>query len=182
MHWLDWTLLLLLVIAIMRGYRSGFIVQAISLGSLILGWLLADPASQVLIDLLATKGVTLTMGWITWIISFIVVQFLARLLLGFLLKGVGAILGVFNKMAGALLSLLVTTMLLVAILNCYTALSPRYGWSQILAESSIAPELIRFGETILPTRLLIQQGVDKHLTPKVETAPTDTITTETYYE
>lgn len=179
MHWLDWTLLLLLVIAIIRGYRSGFISQAISLGSLVLAWLLADPASKVLIDLLANQGVTMAMGWFTWLLSFVIVQFIARLLLRIFLKGVGAMLGALNRVAGAILSLLVTAMMLVALLNCYTALSPRYGWGEIPKESTIAPELIKIGETILPTRLLIQKGVEDHLTPKVEPTaepvPTDTI-------
>ncbi len=63
--------------------------QAIQLGSWVLAWLLADPASQVLIDLFAAKGVTLTMGWVTWLIAFLVVQLLSRLLLKFFLCGLG---------------------------------------------------------------------------------------------
>ena len=176
MHWLDITLLFLLGIAILRGYRSGFMSQAIQLGSWVLAWLLADPASQVLIDLFAAKGVTLTMGWVTWLIAFLVVQLLSRLHLKFFFKGVGVALGIFNKVAGALLSLLVTTMALVVMLNCYSALSPRYGWGGVPQQSTIAPEIVRFGETILPTRLLIQKEVNQHLTPKAkEATPADTI-------
>ena len=165
MHWLDITLLLLLGIAILRGYRSGFISQAIQLGSWVLAWLLADPASRILIDLFAAQGVTLTVGWITWLIAFLVVMLLSRLLLKFFLKGVGVALGIFNKIAGALLSLMVTTMALVMLLNCYSALSPRYGWGGVPEKSTLAPEIVRFGETILPTRLLIQKEVNQHLTP-----------------
>lgn len=176
MHWLDITLLLLLGIAILRGYRSGFISQAIQLGSWVLAWLLADPASRILIDLFAAQGVTLTVGWITWLIAFLVVMLLSRLLLKFFLKGVGVALGIFNKIAGALLSLMVTTMALVVLLNCYSALSPRYGWGGVPEKSTLAPEIVRFGETILPTRLLIQKEVNQHLTPKAEEpSPADTI-------
>lgn len=171
MHWLDITLLLLLLFSMVRGYRSGFISQAIELGTVVLAWVLANPASLVIIDLFAHQGVTLVGGWVTWLISFLVVLGLSRFLLRFLLKGVGAALGKINKLAGSLLSLIVTTLLLVVLLNFYTSLSPRYHWGGIPKESTIAPEIQRIGETILPTRLLIQQEVEKHLTPKEHTMP-----------
>ncbi|MDO5016793.1 MAG: CvpA family protein [Porphyromonas sp.] len=174
MHWLDITLLVILGISLLRGYRSGFIFQAIQLGSIILAWLLAAPISKVLVDLLSNKGVTVTVGWITWLISFVIVVYLSRLLLRFFLKGVDAVLGGLNKFAGALLSLAVTTMMSVILLNFYSSLSPRYGWPAVLQESSIATELQKMGETILPTRLLIQRGVEEHLSPQGESTPTDT--------
>lgn len=163
MNWLDIVLLVLLVLSVLRGYRRGFVAQAIELGSVVLAWIVADPFSAVLIDLFAAKGVSLTAGWITWLLSFVVVLYLTRLLAGFLLKGVGQILGGVNRLAGAVLSLFVTTMLLVVLLNVYASLSPRYGWGGIPEESTIAPEIQKVGETILPTRLLIEQGVEEHL-------------------
>lgn len=163
MNWLDIILLVLLVLSVLRGYRRGFVAQAIELGSVVLAWIVADPFSAVLIDLFAAKGVSLTAGWITWLLSFVVVLYLTRLLAGFLLKGVGQILGGVNRLAGAVLSLFVTTMLLVVLLNVYTSLSPRYGWGGIPEESTIAPEIQKVGETILPTRLLIEQEVEEHL-------------------
>lgn len=179
MHWLDIVLLILLGLSLLRGYRSGFVAQAIELGSLILAWIIADPVSKVLIDLFTAKGVSLTTGWITWSLSFFVALFLIRLVANFLLKGAGQILGVVNRLAGAALSLLVTTMVLVVLLNLYSALSYRYDWGGIPEESTIAPQLQNVGETILPTRLLIQQGVEEHLIPKgIEVAPTDSIYTE----
>ncbi len=167
MNWLDIVLLVLLVLSVLRGYRRGFVAQAIELGSVVLAWIVADPFSAVLIDLFAAKGVSLTAGWITWLLSFVVVLYLTRLLAGFLLKGVGQILGGVNRLAGAVLSLFVTTMLLVVLLNVYASLSPRYGWGGIPEESTIAPEIQKVGETILPTRLLIEQGVEEHLPPTV---------------
>lgn len=179
MHWLDIVLLILLILSVLRGYRRGFVAQAIELGSVVLAWILADPFSAVLIDLCASKGVSLTAGWITWLISFTLVLYLTRLLARFLLKGVGQILGGLNRLAGAILSLLVTTMLLVALLNVYTSLSPRYGWGGLPRESTIAPEIQKVGETILPTRLLIEKGVEEHLNPNgKEVVPTDSIYTE----
>ncbi|MDD7438698.1 MAG: CvpA family protein [Bacteroidales bacterium] len=163
MNWLDIVLLVLLVLSVLRGYRRGFVAQAIELGSVVLAWIVADPFSAVLIDLFAAKGVSLTAGWITWLLSFVVVLYLTRLLAGFLLKGVGQILGGVNRLAGAVLSLFVTTMLLVVLLNVYASLSPRYGWGEIPEESTIAPEIQKVGETILPTRLLIEQEVEEHL-------------------
>lgn len=163
MNWLDIVLLVLLVLSVLRGYRRGFVAQAIELGSVVLAWIVADPFSAVLIDLFAAKGVSLTAGWITWLLSFVVVLYLTRLLAGFLLKGVGQILGGVNRLAGAVLSLFVTTMLLVVLLNVYASLSPRYGWGGIPEESTIAPEIQKVGETILPTRLLIEQEVEEHL-------------------
>lgn len=174
MHWLDIVLLVLLALSIFRGYKRGFVSQAIELGSVVLAWILANPFSSVLIDLFASKGVGLTAGWITWLLSFFVVLTLTRLIAGFLLKGIGEILGGLNRLGGAALSLLVTMMLLVVLLNCYSSLSHRYSWGGIPEESTIAPEIQRIGETILPTRLLIQQGVEEHLNPNgTEVAPTD---------
>lgn len=177
MNWLDIALLLFLVIALIRGYRSGFISQAIELGSFVLAWLLANPVSLVVIDFFANKGISLVTGWITWLISFLVVVVLSRLLLGFLLKGVGQVLGGFNRIAGALLSILVTTMLLAMVLNFYLALSDWYGWGGLPENSTIAPKVQEFGETILPTRLLIQQEVEEQLKPKwgIDLAPADSI-------
>ncbi len=175
MNWLDITLLLLLVLSLVRGYRSGFISQAIQLGSIVLAWVLADPASLVLIDLFANKGLTLVSGWVTWLLSFVLVLFLSRLLFHFFLKGIGSALGKINKVAGSLLSLVVTTMIMVILLNFYSALSPRYGWDGLPKESTIAPEIQQIGETILPTRLLIKKEVEKHLNPNEPTTPNDTI-------
>ncbi len=178
MHWLDIVLLILLVISALRGYRSGFVAQAIGLGSVVLAYILADPVSLVVIDLFASKGVSLTAGWISWSLAFLVVVTLTRWIARFLLKGVGQMLGVVNRLAGVVLSLLVTMMLLVVLLNIYSSLSPRYGWGGIPEACTIAPEIQKVGETILPTRLLIQQGVREHLDPNgVEVAPTDSIYT-----
>lgn len=179
MHWLDIVLLVLLFLSILKGYRNGFVSQAIELGSVVLAWILANPFSNVLIDLFASKGVGLTGGWISWFLSFFVLLTIIRLLAGFLLKGVGQMLGCFNRVAGAVLSFVVAMMLCVVLLNFYSSLSPRYGWGGIPEECTIAPEIQKIGETILPTRLLIEQGVEEHLNPNgEENAPTESLETE----
>lgn len=156
MHWLDIALLLLLGLAVVRGFSSGFVHQLISVGSIILGIILANPASRFLADLFGAEYFS-SGSWWSWMLSFLVVVIAARLLFGFFFSGIGKALGVVNKLLGAALSMMVTGIVLSVLLNFYSVLSYQYRWSPIPKDLKVAPYIIELGETILPDRLFIQQ-------------------------
>lgn len=159
MHWLDITLLLLLGLALVRGYSSGFVNQLITVGTVILAITLASPASKFLADLFGAEYFS-SGSWWSWMLSFLFVLITSRLLFSFFLSGIGSVLGVFNKLLGAALSIAVSGVILSILLNFYTVLSQQYKWAPIPQDLVVAPYVIELGETIMPDRLFIDKELE----------------------
>lgn len=156
MHWLDIILLVLLVISLIRGFSSGFIKQAINLASVIGAFFLATPFSLFVVDLIAKHGPTITNSWISWIISFLLLIIIIRLIANFLLSGIEVVLGTINRILGAALSLLITMVFLSVLLGFYSNVGKKYNWTPIPNNLVIYPVIQEIGKTILPEHLFIQ--------------------------
>lgn len=156
MHWLDILLLVLLVISIIRGISSGFIQQAINLSSVVGAFILANPFSNFLLDVIAKHEPNLSCSWVGWLISFLVLVVLIRLLANFLLSGIAPLLGPLNKLLGAALSFVVTALLLSIVINFYVNIGKKYEWAPIPEGLLVYPIINEIGKTILPEQLFIK--------------------------
>lgn len=156
MHWLDITLLVLLVIAIIRGINSGFVKQAISLLSVVGAFLLATPFSIFIMDLLSQQGTNITNDWISWGISFIILVIIFRILGHIFLSGLDIALGSLNKLLGAIFSLLITTILLSVLFGFYSNMGAKYGWPPVPDGLVIYPKIMTVSKTILPEHLFLE--------------------------
>ena len=149
----DGILLILLLLAFPRGYKSGFTRQLSHLLALLVALLVASPLSLWLSDLLSTEGISIRATWILWSLSFLLAGATAQLLLGYLLSGLRILLGSLDKLAGALLAFLSTALLFALLLQAYSSIGSRYHWPPTPATSKISPILEELGKTLLPQRL-----------------------------
>lgn len=158
MHWLDILLLVLLGISIVRGISSGFIKQVINLSSVVGAFILANPFSKYLLDIISKHGTNITSSWVGWLLSFVVLVLLIRLLATFLLSGIAPLLGTINRLLGAILSCLVTALILSIMINFYANIGKKYEWPPIPEGLIIYPIINDIGKTILPEQLFIKNN------------------------
>ena len=100
--------IILLILFFIRGYYRGFIVAAFSVLAILLGVLCALKLSQSLAAWLLAKGYV-TSGWVqvvSYVLLFVAVVLVVHLIAKLLQKAVeGLMLGIINRLAGALLYL-----------------------------------------------------------------------------
>ena len=150
MNWLDWTLLVLLAAAAVRGFFRGFVVELASLVALVLGiwaashynarvaaWLELDPQHEV----------------VSFVITFIGVLVLVHLLARVVTKAMDlAQLGLPNKVAGLLFGVLRAAFVLSVALNLLLARAEVSGLvpQEAMKGSALYGPLRAFAPMIVP--------------------------------
>ena len=155
MNILDIILLLCFVPAIFQGIRKGFIAQAVSIISIILGiWASAHFADVV-------------SGWIAQYITaseqvlrlvafalILVLVFLVLAALGKMLEGVIKLvmLGWLNKLLGVVFALLKTGLIVGLVIMAFSSLNENFKFVQesVLNESILYPPLKKLGFEVFP--------------------------------
>lgn len=119
MNWLDWTLLVLLAAAAVRGFFRGFVVELASLVALVLGiW----AASHYNARVAAWLGLEAQQEVVSFIVTFIGVLVLVHLLARVVTKAMDlAQLGLPNKVAGLFFGALRASFMLSVALNLLMA-------------------------------------------------------------
>ena len=155
MNILDIILLICFVPALVQGIRKGFIAQAISIISIIVGiW-----ASARFADLVA--------GWVAQYITasepviklvafalILIVVFIVLGLLGKMLEGMFRLvmLGWLNRLLGAIFSLLKAGLIIGLLIIAFTSLNETFRFVQesVLNESVLYPSLKKLASEIFP--------------------------------
>lgn len=150
MNWLDWTLLVLLAAAAIRGFFRGFVVEIASLVAVILGiWV----ASRYNTHVATWVGMDAQHEVISFVVTFIGVLILVHLLAKVLTKVMDmAMLGLPNKVAGTLFGALRAAFVLSVVLNILMARVEVSGLvsQQTLDDSELYRPLRGFAPFIVP--------------------------------
>jgi len=131
MNYLDIIIAILLIIAIVSGYRKGFIHQLASLAALILGIFLAVKFSKLISPFLnehftSSANVAKVLAFV---IVFIIVMILVHLLGRFLEKTFEEIeLGPLNKLAGCIFSLIKMLFIISCIMILLKLSIIKFNW------------------------------------------------------
>jgi membrane protein required for colicin V production len=136
MNWLDWLLLILLLIAGIKGFSRGFIVESASLLALLLGiWV----ASRFSLRVAEAIGIGPERETLAFVVTFLAVLVAVHVLARFLTTLIDlAQLGLPNKLAGIAFGVLRSAFVLSIVLNLLI------GWS----DDGFPPRPVREGSTL----------------------------------
>ena len=155
MNILDAIILICLIPAVIQGLRKGFISQAISIVSFIVGiWASARFANVVTAWI--SQYITAS-EQILKIVAFaliLVVVFIVLGLVGRILESIlnFAFLGWVNRLAGVIFSLLKTFLILGLIIIAFNSLNTTFGFvkPEVLADSVLYTPLKNIADTVFP--------------------------------
>ncbi|MDO4790631.1 MAG: CvpA family protein [Porphyromonas sp.] len=123
MQGVDIVLLIILTIALIKGLRDGFVLQAFSLIGLLAAVLMGVTLAPVLRDLIfpdVEERAAVAIWIVSWIVTSAVVLFLFSILSKILSTTVSATpLGFINKIVGGIFSLLATCLVLAFLIELY---------------------------------------------------------------
>lgn len=155
MNILDIILLICFIPAVVQGLRKGFISQAISIVSLIVGiWLSARFASAVSIWI--GQWVTAS-GQVLEIVAFALILILVFLALGAIGKLLEAtirlvMLGWLNRLLGVVFALLKTMLIVGLVIMAFNSLNVTFGFvkEEVLNQSMLYPPLKNLANDVFP--------------------------------
>lgn len=115
MNWLDWSLLLLLALAAVKGFQRGFIIELAALLAVVLGiWAAVHLSDQVAVAV----GIDAENVALAFLVTFLAVLLVVHLLARFLTTLIDlAQLGLPNKLAGVLFGVVRSAFSLSVVLN-----------------------------------------------------------------
>lgn len=149
MNWLDWVLLILLLLAGLKGFQRGFVVELASLVALVLGiWAGVHVSDRVA----ALLGIGPDQRALAFLVTFLLVLIGVHLLAHVLTRLIDlAQLGLPNKLAGVGFGMLRSAFALSVLLNLLTAytegaLPP----ADTRADSRLAGPIGAFAPAVLP--------------------------------
>lgn len=150
MNWLDWTLLILIGAAAVKGFFRGFVVEIASLVAVILGiWVATRYNARVA----AWVGMDADHEVLSFIVTFIGVLVLVHLLAKVITKAMDmAMLGLPNKVAGTLFGAIRSAFVLSVVLNILMARAEVTGIvpKETLESSTLYQPLRAFAPFIVP--------------------------------
>jgi membrane protein required for colicin V production len=140
MNWLDIVIIVLLVVAVFSGLKTGFIKSAFSLAGLVLGVVLAGRFYTSLSGLLTALPNESIANIAAFIIIFLVVLIIAAILGTLFTKLVSTLLlGWLNRLLGAILGLCLAAFFIASLLTIWVKFA---GPNDIILGSLIAPILL----------------------------------------
>lgn len=155
MNILDIILLICFIPAVVQGLRKGFISQAISIVSLIVGiWLSARFASAVSVWI--GQWITAS-GQVLEIVAFALILILVFLALGAIGKLLEAtirlvMLGWLNRLLGVVFALLKTMLIVGLVIMAFNSLNVTFGFvkEEVLNQSMLYPPLKNLANDVFP--------------------------------
>lgn len=155
MNILDIILLICFIPAVIQGLRKGFISQAISIVSLVLGiWLSARFASAV--SSWIGQWITAS-GQVLEIVAFALILILVFLGLGAIGKLIEAtiklvMLGWLNRLLGVVFALLKTMLIVGLVIMAFNSLNVTFGFvkEEVLNQSMLYPPLKNLANDVFP--------------------------------
>jgi len=155
MNILDIILLICFIPAVVQGIRKGFISQAISIVSLIVGiWLSARFASAVSVWI--GQWITAS-GQVLEIVAFALILILVFLALGAIGKLLEAtirlvMLGWLNRLLGVVFALLKTMLVVGLVIMAFNSLNVTFGFvkEEVLNQSMLYPPLKNLANDVFP--------------------------------
>lgn len=147
MNWLDIVVIVILIISIFSGVKSGLIKSILSLAGVIIGVVLAGRYYATLANVLSFIPHEGAAKIIAFAIILIAVMVIFGIIAALLTKVVSAImLGWLNRLGGAVLGLILGGIFCGAILAIWVKF---LGMSGAIAQSAIAPILLNYFPVIL---------------------------------
>ncbi len=132
MNWLDWVLLAVLVLAAIKGFMRGFVVELASLLGIVLGiWVASHYNGRVA----GWAGLNLDHEVLSFAVTFLAVLVLVHLLAKAITKAMDlAMLSLPNKVAGTVFGMVRSAFILSVLLNLLLA---RAGGKDLLPQSAV---------------------------------------------
>lgn len=131
MQGIDIALLIILIIAFIKGLRDGFILQAFSVLGLLAAMILGISLAPVLINFIPVKpegGAFIAMWIVAWIVTSSIVLLLFSMLSKILSSTVNSTpLGFINKILGSLFSIVATGLILSFLIGLYEMGRSKFG-------------------------------------------------------
>lgn len=156
MNWIDWVIVILLLVGLVRGLMKGLVYMVASLAAIVLGILLAVRLSHAARTFLEGR-LDVNPAWLP-VISFIFVFILVALgiyLLAFVLdKSLKAVaLGIPNRILGGLFGLLMNALLLSVIISVLNTVNHSKGFlpNEAVAQSKLYEPVSKFAPAIFPS-------------------------------
>lgn len=169
MHAIDICLAIILVLALIKGFRDGIVVQVCGIAGLLLGAWLAYHFGRQAGAWIGLEGNTaVAVGFVLILIGTLLVLALA----GRVVRGIFHLagLGIVDKIGGALLSIIKTGFVLSLLLSAFTWLNLQYRWVEepALQRSRLYGPVLTIREIVFPylepaaDKILQQTGLQAH--------------------
>lgn len=143
MNWIDWVLILFLVISVANGFQEGMVRITIGLLALVAGFIVASwfggLAAAPLMPWVQSKGVASILGYLLVFFAVIIVGALLGALLARMLKLIG--LSWMDRLLGGLLGVVRGFIVLAVVTMVVTALAPRW-LPHAVGGSTLAPYVL----------------------------------------
>lgn len=144
MNWLDIILILVLAFALVQGLRTGLVRSLIRLAGLVLGlWLAARLYPSVggwLHGFVSNEGLANVLGFALVLVAVVIVASIIGSIVGGIISAVG--LGLFDRLGGAALSLVVTAIVIGGVLAVLVKYSGSAGLEETIRGSAVARVLL----------------------------------------
>ena len=171
MNWLDILLAVILLIGVVRGFLNGFVYEIANLGAFFLGlycgFELAEMISPKVSELLEA-GPSMV-RYVSLFLVFLAI-WIGVLLLSKLFEGLinVALMGVFNKIAGAVFGLLKFIVITSVLIYFFHKADTKYNWlsADTKAESNIYYPLLKTAPVILPVLKKLEEEVSEQFSPE----------------
>jgi membrane protein required for colicin V production len=172
MNWLDIFLGIVLLIGIVRGFLNGFVYEIANLGAFFLGlycgFELAEMISPKVSELLGAGPSTVR--YVSLFLVFVAI-WIGMILLSKLFEGLITVtmMGLFNKIAGALFGLLKFTVIASVLIYFFHKADTKYRWiaPDTKAESKLYYPMLKTAPFILPVLKNLEEEVDEQFPSKV---------------
>lgn len=148
MNWLDWLILVLLLLAAFKGYKHGFIVEVASLLALVLGlWAGVHLSSRVA----EAIGMAPERTALAFLVTFLLVLIAVHLLARFLTSMLNAVqLGLPNRIAGTLFGVVRAAFVYSVLLNVLAGVRGDLPPADATEGSRLHDTLRAFAPTVVP--------------------------------
>lgn len=127
MHLLDLFILVILIIAAVKGYRDGALRQLLSFVSWVISIALANRVVPYLAQYLEFLGEVKNVLWASWLIGFLLCMVVCSIGAHLIRQTLSINLGVINRILGGLFGVMVATLFVGLLLNIYEWIAPSIG-------------------------------------------------------
>ena len=173
MNWLDILLAVVLLVGIVRGFLNGFVYEIANLGAFFLGlycgFEFAEMVSPKVSELLGAGPSTVR--YVSLFLVFLAI-WIGVLLLSKLFEGLinVAMMGIFNKIAGAVFGGLKFVVITSVIIYFFHKADTKYGWISVdtKAESKLYYPLLKTAPVILPVLKQLEEEISEQLSSEDE--------------
>lgn len=162
MHWIDILILAIIILAAIKGYRTGAVRQLLSLLSWVISIALANRVVPYLAHYFTSLEEVQNIYWISWLLGFVLCMIVCGIASQIIAAVIGFSFGAVDHLLGLLFSVGVVVLLLGLLTSLYGWLVAQFGFPPLPAEAKSIELLNSLMETIMHDHLfeIRERGVE----------------------